>query len=297
VSIGNNKNSFAVFGLLFGATIWGIIWYPYRLLADVGISGFSSTFYTYAIATLLTSLIYVRHWRALFSPPKGVFALAFAAGFTNLCYVLAMIDGEVMRVMLLFYLCPIWTLLLAHYWLKERADLKDIAMILVSLLGAFIMLYDASSPYNLPLPQSKSDWLGLLAGMGFALTNVITRKSAHLTIYAKTFAIWYGVSAVSFIGILLIGDSFKIPATANAADGWMILIVGLILIANTYFVQYGVTHVPATRASIIFLFELVVAAIAAYFLAGEVMTINGWIGGVFIVSAAIYSAIKQEATP
>lgn len=293
MSIGKNKNSFAVFGLLFGATMWGIIWYPYRLLADAGVSGFSSTFYTYAIAALFTSLAFSRHWRALFSPPKGVIGLALAAGFTNLCYVVAMIDGEVMRVMLLFYLCPIWTLLLAHFWLKERADIKDVAMILVSLLGASIMLYDASQPYNLPLPQSKSDWLGLLAGMGFALTNVITRKSAHLTIYAKTFAVWYGVSIVSFIGILLFGQDVKIPDVLTAVEGWIILVVGLTLIINTCAVQYGVTHVPATRASIIFLFELVVAAIAAYYLAGEVMTINGWIGGAFIVSAAIYSAIKE----
>lgn len=294
MSIGKNKNSFAVFGLLFGATMWGIIWYPYRLLADAGVSGFTSTFYTYTIATLFTSLAFARHWRALFSLPKGVIGLALAAGFTNLCYVVAMIDGEVMRVMLLFYLCPIWTLLLAHFWLKERADIKDVAMILVSLLGASIMLYDASQPYNLPLPQSKSDWLGLFAGIGFALTNVITRKSAHLTIHAKTFSIWYGVTIVSCVGILLFGQNFEIPDGVTVVDGWIVLLVGLMLIVNTFAVQYGVTHVPATRASIIFLFELVVAAIAAYYLAGEVMTINGWIGGAFIVAAAIYSAIKEK---
>lgn len=294
MSIGKNKNSFAVFGLLFGATMWGIIWYPYRLLADAGVSGFTSTFYTYAIAALFTSIAFAQHWRTLISPPQGVIQLALAAGFTNLCYVVAMIDGEVMRVMLLFYLCPIWTLLLAHFWLKERADIKDVAMILVSLLGASIMLYDASQPYNLPLPQSKSDWLGLFAGMGFALTNVITRKSAHLTIHAKTFAIWYGVLIVSFVGILLFGQDFKIPDEVTSLDGWIMLLVGLMLIVNTCAVQYGVTHVTATRASIIFLFELVVAAIAAYYLAGEVMTINGWIGGAFIVSAAIYSAIKEK---
>lgn len=293
MSIGKNKNSFAVFGLLFGASLWGIIWYPYRLLADIGISGFSSTFYTYAIAALFTSLVFARHWRLLFSPPKGVIGLALAAGITNLCYVLAMIDGQVMRVMLLFYLCPVWTLLLAHYWLKEYADIKDVGMILISLLGASIMLYDTSQPYNLPLPQNKSDWLGLFAGMGFALTNVMTRKSAQLTIHAKTFAVWYGVMIVSFVGIVLFGYDLKLPDGVTTADGWILLVLGLTLIVNTCAVQYGVTHVPATRASIIFLFELVVAAIAAYYLAGEVMTINGWIGGAFIILVAIYSAIKQ----
>jgi drug/metabolite transporter (DMT)-like permease len=294
VSIDKNKNSFAVFGLLFGASIWGVIWYPYRLLADVGISGFSSTFYTYFIAALIPSLFFARQWRCLLSPPKGVIGLALAAGFTNLCYVLAMIDGEVMRVMLLFYLCPVWTLLLAYFWLKEHADIKDVIMILVALLGASIMLYDASQSFSLPLPQSKSDWLGLCAGIGFALTNVITRKSAHMDIYAKSFSIWFGVFIVALIGMLLFGESFEMPDQATVIDAWIVLIVGLALIVNAFFVQYGVTNMPATRASIIFLFELVVAAIAAYYLADEVMNINEWIGGALIVIAAIYSAIKQS---
>jgi len=45
---------------------------------------------------------------------------------------------------------------------------------------------------------------------------------------------------------------------------------------------------------VIFLFELVVAAIAAYFLAGEAMTINAWIGGALIVSAAIYASTISD---
>jgi hypothetical protein len=40
----SQKTGFAIFGLLFGATCWGAIWYPYRLLADAGVSGISLDF-------------------------------------------------------------------------------------------------------------------------------------------------------------------------------------------------------------------------------------------------------------
>ena len=54
--------------------------------------------------------------------------------------------------------------------------------------------------------------------------------------------------------------------------------------------QNGLTHTPANQAIVIMLFELVVAAIAAYFLADEAMTIKEWVGGAMIVSASLFSA-------
>jgi drug/metabolite transporter (DMT)-like permease len=47
---------------------------------------------------------------------------------------------------------------------------------------------------------------------------------------------------------------------------------------------------PATRASVVFLFELVVAAIASYYLANESMALNEWLGGCLIVLAALCAA-------
>ncbi len=72
------------------------------------------------------------------------------------------------------------------------------------------------------------------------------------------------------------------------------LAVGLMLFVSTLLVQYGVTHVAAARAAVIFLFELVVAAIAAYFLAGESMTWNEWLGGVLIIFSAIFASMVTE---
>lgn len=289
MSIGQNKNFFAIFGLLFGAIVWGVIWFPYRLLADAGISGTVASFYTYCIAMIIGCLVFYRHWRALFSQPRSIIYLVVAAGWTNLSYVLAVIDGEVMRVMLLFYLSPVWTLLLAHFWLKEPSGLKDVLVIVTSLLGAFIMLYDPAN--NLPLPSSQSDWLALSAGMGFALTNVITRKSVHLSLVAKSFAVWLGVTLISLLGIMFFGQSMELPTVISPHDWLIMLLVAFMLFASTLLVQYGVTHVAAARAAVIFLFELVVAAVAAYFLAGETMAWNAWIGGALIVFAATFASM------
>lgn len=293
MSNSNNKNFFAVFGLLFGALCWGIIWFPYRIMSDAGVSGVVSSFYTYGIATVLAAIYFAKYWRGLFRLPLSIVWLSIVAGWTNLSYVLAIIDGEVMRVMLLFYLSPIWTLILAHFWLKEKTHMAGVVAIVASLLGAFIMLHDPATS-SFPAPGNTAEWLALSSGFGFSLTNVITRKSSHLSLCAKSFALWIGVIMVSLLAVPIMQLSFPSPMAFSSAN-WLIMgLIAILLIAATLFVQYGVTQVKATRASVLFLFELVVAAIAAYYLAHETMSINEWIGGGLIVVAAMFAAINHK---
>lgn len=285
----------AIFGLLFGAVCWGIIWYPYRLMQQAGVSGVASSFYTYSLAALAGGLMFWRHWRGVRRLPPSIVWLALAAGWTNLSYVLAVIDGEVMRVMLLFYLSPLWTLILAHFWLKERTGLRGVLVIAVSLLGAFIMLWQ---PGAWPLPQNQAEWLGLSAGLGFALTNVITRKSTHLSIRAKAMAIWLGVIVMCLAFMPFQPLPLPGPAHFSMVNWGVMAIIALLLMAATLLVQYGVTHMPATRASVLFLFELVVAAIASYYLADEAMQLHEWLGGALIVVAGLFAAhdaARQDA--
>jgi drug/metabolite transporter (DMT)-like permease len=293
MSNNDNKNSFAVFGLLFGALCWGIVWYPYRIMSDAGVSGIVSSFYTYCIAVILAALYFSKHWRGVFQLPLSIILLSLVAGWTNLSYVLAIIDGEVMRVMLLFYLSPLWTLILAHFWLKEETHLAGMIAIVTSLLGAYIMLYDPLVS-GFPVPRNTAEWLGLSSGFGFALTNVMTRKSVHLSLRAKSFAIWIGVIVVCVIAMPLMQVSLLSPAMLTPANWLVMVLIAVLLIAATLFVQYGVTLIKATRASVLFLFELVVAAIAAYFLTDETMNLYEWIGGTLIVVASVFAAFNHK---
>ena len=293
MSNNDNKNSFAVFGLLFGALCWGIVWYPYRIMSDGGVSGVVSSFYTYCIAVILAAIYFSKYWRGVFKLPVSIILLSLVAGWTNLSYVLAIIDGEVMRVMLLFYLSPLWTLILAHFWLKEETHLAGMIAIVTSLLGAYIMLYDPLVS-GFPVPRSTAEWLGLSSGFGFALTNVMTRKSVHLSLRAKSFAIWIGVIVVCLIAMPLMQVTLLSPAMLTPANWLVMVLIAVLLIAATLFVQYGVTLIKATRASVLFLFELVVAAVAAYFLTDETMNVYEWIGGALIVVASVFAAFNHK---
>jgi drug/metabolite transporter (DMT)-like permease len=287
----STNKAFAVFGLLFGATAWGVIWYPYRIMQEAGVSGVASSFYTYSIAAVLGGLLFFRHRSGLKALPQSAYWLALVAGWTNLSYVLAVIDGEVMRVMLLFYLSPLWTLILAHFWLREKIGWHGVLAMAVSLTGAFIMLWQPGN--SLPIPRNQAEWLALSAGIGFALTNVITRRSSHLSLRVKSMAVWLGVIGMSLV--MMPWESLPFPAPASfTLTNWVVMgFIALLLMAATLLVQYGITQIQASRAAVIFLFELVVAAIASYYLANEVMQWNEWVGGLLIVASAVYAAARE----
>jgi drug/metabolite transporter (DMT)-like permease len=291
-----NKNALAIFGLLFGAAAWGVIWYPYRLLAEAGVSGAASSFYTYSMALVIGIIYFGKHWRELFAQPKSIFWLSLVSGWANISYVISVIDGEVMRIMLLFYLSPLWTLLLARFWLKEPITKVGYISISIALAGAYIMLAGPFSDIanRWPIPQNTAEWLALSAGMAFAFANIITRKSNHLNIRAKSFAIWIGVMGVALIFAPFLASNFPNPSQISFNNWLMMALVAIFLFMVTISVQFGLTQLTAIRSSVLFLFELVVAAFASYYLAHEVMSLNEWIGGSLIIAAALIAALNHK---
>ncbi len=276
----------ALASLLVAATTWGLIWYPYRLLEMAGLSGSVSSLLTYFLGVI--PLLFVVRGQAW--PRAGqlrwLLAVALTSGWTNLSYVLAVIHGEVMRVMLLFYLAPLWTVVFARLILKEKTGATGLAVIGLSLAGAVVMLYRGGGP---PLPANSAEWLGLSSGIGFALANVITRKTRDIPIETRSFWVFLGVAGMA--GVFAAAEPNAIDTiVAVDATGWLMMVgIALCLLLATFSVQYGLAFVPANRAVVILLFELVVAALSSRWLANEIMDAREWIGGAMIVAATLIS--------
>lgn len=278
--------------VLTGALVWGLMWYPFRLLVDAGMSGGLATLSTYSLAILFGAPMLPRVWRELRRQGKNKAAwwtlgLILSAGWSNLGYVLAVLHGEVMRVVLLFYLAPLWTVLFSYWLLDERLNHFGYLIIALSLVGAFVMLWRPQ--LGLPLPGNLAEWIGLSAGMGFALSNVVSRRAAHLSVEAKSYSVLIGTALLTAPLVWWQGGVQNQLLTADA-QLWLILaLLGIVLFAASYVVQYAIAHLPANRAIILFLFELVVAAVSSYFFAGEAMQLRDWLGALLIVSASLLS--------
>ncbi len=281
----------AVLGLLYGATFWGLVWYPSRLLESHGMQGAWLTLVAYATA-FIAFVPFVRFSiSGLRRQPREAATLVLAAGWTNVAFVLAVLEGEVVRVLLLFYLSPIWTVLLGRWLLHEPFNRRTWLMLGLGMGGALVMLWQPGVGEQ---PMNRADLLAASAGLAFALNNVMTRRITGLGVRAKTHLAWLGVVIVSTAFVLV--QSVPWPqAPAGAWFGTMLLGLGGFML-STLAVVYGVTHMPVQRSAVIMLFELVVGAVSAWWLAGEIVSFREWLGGGLILTAAVI-AILQEETP
>lgn len=276
-----------VIGLLTGALVWGLMWYPYRALQNMGVGGEISTLIGYCIALMLGLCFVGPVWRELKVAGWLGIILMSNAGWTNLGYVLAMLDGEVMRVLLLFYLAPLWTVFFSHWLLGEKLNSYGYAVVALSLGGAVVMLWDMR--LGLPLPQNRAEWIALSAGVSFALTNVAVRRMQHLSVNFKVFSVWMGTILFTIILLLFQGHIWVQLQSIPPNTWWLLCLIGLVLCAISFAVQHGLTYLPANQAIVLLLSELVFAAVSSYFLADEKMELHEIIGAVLIISASLLS--------
>lgn len=275
-----------VIALLLGATMWGVLWYPLRLLEAQGFYGIWLTFTVYAAALCVSLPRTVRYFREFRTHLKILLPLAVAAGCTNVAFILAVLDGNVMRVLLLFYLSPLWAVILGWLVLSERVSSLFLFTLLLAMSGALMMLWNPI--LGIPWPQSHADWLAILAGLAFATSNVLVRKGEQVSIAAKSASTWLGVMLLAGALIVL----FRLPAPAITTivtmEAVALGVFGILIM--TVLVLYGVTRMPVHRSAVILLFELVAGAVSQQLLTDEVMAVHEWIGGALIVIAAYFSA-------
>ena len=279
-----------VSSLLLAATLWGLVWYPLRLLEQHGLIGLWTILVSYS-AVILPALWLLGRYRAEIGKNPLIFlALALASGWCNVAFIMAVLEGTVVRVMLLFYLSPIWTVILGWLLLGERLSLRALGIFSVAMLGALIMLWDPE--INTLWPGSNADVLALSSGFAFSLSNVLVRKMQHTPLAIKAALNWTGVLLVALVWLLL--AEIHLPAVSQSVIlGAVALGIGGFVVM-TLAVQYGVSHMPVHRSAVILLFELVVGAISSLLLANELITYREWIGGIFVISATLLSTRVQE---
>lgn len=282
----------AVLCLLAGAMVWGLIWYPFRALQGEGISPELGTLLAYVLALLFGAFALRKALRDLALAGWWGLGMTLSSGWTNLGYVLAVVHGEVMRVLLLFYLAPLWTVMLAYALLGEKLNRYGYAIIALSLGGAWIML--GRPGMGMPVPQNAAEWIGLSAGFAFALTNVLVRRIQHISIDSKSASVWLGTALLTLALMLWQGKLAEGLGHVGAYAWLMLVVLGLVICFTTLIILHGLTRLPANQSIVLFLSELVFAAASSYLLAGEEMSAREMAGAALIVSAGLLSGKMQQ---
>jgi drug/metabolite transporter (DMT)-like permease len=278
--------------LLWAASFWGTVWYPLRLLEAAGLSGLWTTWVIFAAAAVPGIWLTWSSRHELRQQPGLLLLIALANGWLNTAFVLAILDGNVVRVLLLFYLSPLWSTLLAWWWLGERPSPYGLATLVLAMIGALFMLWNPALGF--PWPQDQADWLAISSGMGFSFSNVAVRHLRHLSGPLKAAVSWWGVVVVAGVWLLL--AQLPLPQVSALAWGGALALGLLGIFSATLAVVYGVEKMPVHRSATILLFELVAGAVSSQWLTDEVVTALEWFGGGLIVLAAYLASREAHAS-
>lgn len=277
--------------LLFNALVWGVAWWPFRQLQALGLHPLWAIVVIYLLGAAGIAAWRPQALRQILQPGP-LWLLALCSGITNASFNWAVSIGDVVRVVLLFYLMPLWTVLLARVVLQERLTWHAGLRVVLALAGAAIVLRPPGSPW--PLPQGLADWLGVLGGFTFALNGVVLRRVAHRTREeGRAAAMLLGCVAVAAtMGSLLAGQGL-VPWPPAPQPGWVLAAVALggVFMASNLAYQFGAARLPANVTAVVMLTEVVFAAVSAVLWGGETLAPHMLVGGGLILGAALLAVV------
>ena len=310
----------AVLGLALNALVWGLSWWPLRELDTLGLHPLWTTAAVFLLATVALTLLTPAGWQGFKQHPQ-LWWLMLASGLTNVGFNWAVTTGDVVRVVLLFYLMPTWSLLLAWWLLGERPTRGALMRLGLALLGVVLVLKTPESAW--PLPQDLPDVLALLAGFCFALTNIWLLRLQHTPESSRMLAMFGGgtlmATACAWVatatgvipalphmptdlgGVSAVAAWLADDATVQRMTAWAPYVLGLstAFLVSNFTLQFGAARLSAHATAMVMMSEVVFASVSSVALGASVLTWRVALGGGMIVLAALLAsqASTSKDTP
>ncbi|MBM4228877.1 MAG: DMT family transporter [Gammaproteobacteria bacterium] len=267
--------------LLFSSLMWGLSWLPLHALRAAGIDGVMLIVVAFGTAGVCLLPLLRRQWTQARAHVRWLLLIALLGGLANVCFTLAMSYGEVVRVMVLFYLLPVWGVLGGRVFLGEPITRLRILTVVTALGGAGLIL---GLDERFSLTFIWQDWLAITCGLVFTGNNLVFRHQQEIPVGSKVAAMLLGAPLCAMPVLLFGWEGAAAPGVmavlgALAYGAWILVATGT--------TQFGVTHLPAGRVAILIILELVVAVLSAVLLGEETLAAREWLGVALVLAAAV----------
>lgn len=220
---------------------------------------------------------------------------AMLAGFWIVTHFMLMIyaleQSPIMLFMLIINMGPLWTALLERFFLKARLSPLVWLGLFVTLLGTSVIAILASnaadSNTTMSVPIIGLTLLSSVAGSIYITIGRNVRRKVSLIPY-----IWIVFSIGGLLGMVFLLVT-RTPLTGYPSMGyfWLLMLTLIPQLMGHGGFNYAVGHFPVTLTSIAGQSLTITAAIAAFFIFGEVPQLPEIIGGVIIIPGILLAII------
>lgn len=271
--------------------VWGLFWIPLRWLEDVGVQGLWAGAVFFAVQTLCLVPFILFRLDRIISGGSGLMLTTFCAGFALATYALAIVYTEVIRAMLLFYLTPIWSSLLARWFLGQPITLLRWVAIALAFAGMLVIF---GVDIGVPWPRNFGDWLGLASGMMWAAAAVRLNmdRSNHPIEITFGFLFW-GLITCLAMSLLPISDPGVLPEASVVVGTlhWLFPIVAIMIVPGAFAAMWGARLIDPGIVGILFMTEIIVGTITVAIWAGEPFGARELIGVLLITCAGAIESL------
>lgn len=211
--------------------------------------------------------------------------IGMAMGTATILYFVAMLYSDVIRVIFLFYLLPLWTTLSARLIYGELIHRTQLVVISAALAGVWLLLGGGSA---LPIPQNIGDWCAIAAGFCWGVSLSLLRGRAQTPPFSSTTATLVAGLVLSVIAIIV----FHLLGLSDATKAWIpeptlwlkslpvALIFGAVVLFPALLGQiWGARRIPAPTAALLTMTEIMVATASAGWLIGTELQPISLLGG------------------
>ena len=281
----------AKYACLYAGAVWGLFWIPLRELEDAGLHGLWITVIYFLIPALCLVPVTIWRWKYV---KRGGFQLqltAIISGGALLLYSTSIVYTDVVRAILLFYLTPVWGIILGRIFLGDKISTPRVIAMILAIIG-MLTIFGLGSKF--PLPQNLGDWLGLCSGFMWAIAMVLINKNKnHSTIELTVGFFQWSLILSLFAAVLLSPDSLPSFDKIVPVIPLMLTFMVLLILPGTYASLWGPKYLNPGVVGLLFMTEIVVGAISVAILAGEPFGIREITGVLFIAGASMLEPLSQ----
>lgn len=271
--------------ILASTLLWGTWWIPLRELDRAGVSAAWATTAAFLLPLLVLLPFGAGRWRRVWSD-GAVLTGGFLMGLSVALYSEGLLRGYVGRTILLFYLSPVWTALLARLMLGHSITGRRVIAIVLGLAGMFTIF---GADQALPLPRTPADWMGLVSGACWALALVCIQRAREAAPSDKVFALLLFLAPCFWLFTLIPGGRSWALGSFEAilASSVLLLSFGCLWTPVLFWLtMYGASRLDPGRVSLLLMVEVIVGLASAALLTDESFGPRELAGTFFILSAA-----------